>query len=550
MAIVGCVALAAASAAGVGVARGDAVVLADGHVDYAARLVAGQLRSQIKDGTQGAEPVVWRDPAGVQFELRAAAKTATADDPRYRFLGAAGSALWMIPQVQKAGVLWAGWNTEELTSADVDGPVTWTLESLQGPGAVAVFQTGPFGDPSVIFDSADGLPDRYAIPLGVHAHGNWAFSAPGRYQLTFRMDARRPSGEALADTQTLAVLVDPAAAGPGPASSRPSSSGPPSPGGPPSTGTADQPAPAGRAASPALRVAGARLHGRTLTFSARVGRAGRLGVTIERGRRVVARAKSRRVRQSAKPRTLRLRLSRAPAPGRTYRAIVRLRSGSASVARRATVRAPKARARAAGAMRGAAVRAPGPRARAAGAAKVTLADGHIDAGAARIVRGRLRSYVKDATGRQVIWRDPASVIVRVVDRAKVTLPAGMGFIGRKGQTVWMIPQVQKPGVIWAGWNTEEISSAQIRGGVAWTLRRVSGPGHVVLFQTGPFGQQDVLFDSGRRLPQRSTIPPGTHAHGNWAFTARGTYRMTFTMSATTRAGRHQTDTATLTYRVG
>jgi putative ABC transporter-associated repeat protein len=188
---------------------------------------------------------------------------------------------------------------------------------------------------------------------------------------------------------------------------------------------------------------------------------------------------------------------------------------------------------------------------AAGAnAQVVISDGHVDAGSARIVGGKLRSYVKDASRGRVVWRAPSTVVMRVVDRARRRLPAGMGFVGRRGQTVWMIPQVQRRGVIWAGWNTEEISRRQIRGGIGWQLRRVSGPGRVVLFQTGSFGDHDVLFNSGNQMPQRYTIPPGTHAHGNWAFTARGRYKMRYRMSIRTRSGKRQTANATLTFRVG
>jgi putative ABC transporter-associated repeat protein len=170
--------------------------------------------------------------------------------------------------------------------------------------------------------------------------------------------------------------------------------------------------------------------------------------------------------------------------------------------------------------------------------------------AARIVNGKLRSYVKDATGSGVVWRDPSTVVIRVVDNAKVRLPSGMGFVGRAGQTVWMIPQAQKRGIIWAGWNTEEISTRQIRGGVAWKLRSVRGPGRVVLFQSGSFGDEDVLFTSARRMPQTYTIAPGTHAHGNWAFTGKGTYKLRYTMSIRTRGGKRLRDAATLTFRVG
>jgi surface-anchored protein len=180
-----------------------AVTLSDGHVDYGVRLVDGQLRSQIKDSTQGS--VVWRDPADVTFSLGANALVALPADNSFAFVGPACSGAWLIPQVQKAGVLWAGWNTEEIPSGAVTGNVTWTLNAVSGPGNVALFQTSSFGSATQIFNSADGLPDRYAIPTGVHAHGNWAFTQPGTYQLTFTMAATDARGQALSDTRTLTV---------------------------------------------------------------------------------------------------------------------------------------------------------------------------------------------------------------------------------------------------------------------------------------------------------------------------------------------------------
>jgi surface-anchored protein len=79
---------------------------------------------------------------------------------------------------------------------------------------------------------------------------------------------------------------------------------------------------------------------------------------------------------------------------------------------------------------------------------------------------------------------------------------------------------------------------------------VQGPGRVAIFQTGSFGDSSVLFDSGRRLPQSTTIPVGTHAHGNWAFTQRGTYRLSYRLSARAAGGRTLSDDATLAIRVG
>lgn len=186
----------------------------------------------------------------------------------------------------------------------------------------------------------------------------------------------------------------------------------------------------------------------------------------------------------------------------------------------------------------------------AAAEAVTISSGHVDAVSARISGGKLHSLVKDGSRGGVVWRDPASVTIRVVPQAAVTLPSGLGFVGPRGSRAWMIPQVQRSGIVWAGWNTEEISSRAVRGGVRWTLRSVRGPGKVAIFQTGSFGASSVLFDSGRRLPQAITIPTGTHAHGNWAFTKRGTYRLGYRLSARTTSGRTLSDDATLTVRVG
>ena len=186
-------------------------------------------------------------------------------------------------------------------------------------------------------------------------------------------------------------------------------------------------------------------------------------------------------------------------------------------------------------------------------AAVMLRSGHADLGA-RIVGNSLQSQVKDATSRsgKVTWRDPSDVVVAVGSRARYKLPdrSNVRFLGKPGTRIWLIPQTQRSGVIWLGWNTESLTSRQVRGSVAWTLERVSGPGRAVVFQTGSFGAADVLFDSTRSRPGTRNVALGVHAHGNWAFTRAGTYKRRFRMSATSRAGRSLSDVSTLTVRVG
>ncbi len=185
-----------------------------------------------------------------------------------------------------------------------------------------------------------------------------------------------------------------------------------------------------------------------------------------------------------------------------------------------------------------------------GATSVVIADGHVDAPAVRLVGGRLGVAVRDGRTPTSVWRSPNTVVLRVTDRARATVPAGMGFIAPRGTTVWMVPQTQRAGVLWAGWSTETIRPAQIRGPIAWRLDRVTGPGRMVLFQTGSFGARRVLFTSAARMPQRRVIPAGVHQHGNWVFTRKGVYRLQFTVTATTAAGVRRAATTTFTYRVG
>lgn len=299
---------------------GAAVVLDDGHVDYGARIVAGELQSQVKDGTKTGAPV-WREPAEVLFSLGPQAQTTIPQGSKTGLLGPPGTTLWMIPQVQRPGVLWAGWNTEEIGPGQVNGQVSWRLDAVQGPGRVAIFQTGAFGQPDVIFDTADGLPDSRAIPLGTHAHGNWAFTQPGDYSLTFTMSAERAGGGITADTETLAVRVQGSAGGSDPGSG----------GGGPGGGAGP-----GTVAKPTLRLRAPRLRGRLLALNVKLGQPGAVAVTVRRGGRAVARTPARRV--GAGQRRLRFRLGRRLEPGR-YRLAVRARTGGEVLRRTVSVRA-------------------------------------------------------------------------------------------------------------------------------------------------------------------------------------------------------------------
>ncbi|MBN9177985.1 MAG: TIGR03773 family transporter-associated surface protein [Microbacterium sp.] len=186
-----------------------ATILSSGHIDYASRIVGGGLRSLVGDDSSGAK--VYRDPADVVLWLKPSARQQLPAG--YGAVGAAGQIVWQVPQTQNPNLIWVGWNTEALSGANAAGPVDWTLDAVAGPGRVTVYTSGVFGGvQSVVLD---GAGSSYRIPLGVHAHANWAFSEQGVYRLRMTQTVSLPSGERSSDTATVTVAVgdiDPAQA--------------------------------------------------------------------------------------------------------------------------------------------------------------------------------------------------------------------------------------------------------------------------------------------------------------------------------------------------
>lgn len=175
----------------------DAVVLSKGHTDALdVHYENGALTLKVKDDT--VSPAVVRDPADVTFQVLPTAETTVPDLPAFSFLGAPGSKIWMLPQVQDPALLWPGWNTGQLSSGVFAGDkVTISLVGVDGPGDVTLFDTNSLGVPNIKFRSNDGLPDRLDVPVHTHAHAGWVFSAQGMYTLKFQADATLTNGTRL-----------------------------------------------------------------------------------------------------------------------------------------------------------------------------------------------------------------------------------------------------------------------------------------------------------------------------------------------------------------
>ncbi|MFC7219504.1 TIGR03773 family transporter-associated surface protein [Streptomyces polyrhachis] len=196
--------------------------------------------------------------------------------------------------------------------------------------------------------------------------------------------------------------------------------------------------------------------------------------------------------------------------------------------------------------------APATRSTAVETDRTVLDEGHLDL-AARVVDGRMQIHLKDGTvAGRTTWREPSSVVLHVKPAAKRKIPANadFAFLGKSGDPLWLLDQVQQDGLLWPGWSTENIPAGQTRGGVEFSLTKVAGPGRCALFTYDGLSGAAVLFNSGDGLPDSLTVAQNTHAHGGWAFTREGTYRLTFRMSATLADGTRVSDTETVAFAVG
>lgn len=186
-----------------------------------------------------------------------------------------------------------------------------------------------------------------------------------------------------------------------------------------------------------------------------------------------------------------------------------------------------------------------------GGGEVVIEDGHVDIGP-RFVNGQWRIQIRHDSGDPPAWREVDEVVLKAGDSARMQVPTDsrFDFLGTPGNAVWLLPQVQRPGVLWPGWNTQDPQvAAEVKREVRWRWHSVTGPGRALLFLNGAFGEPQQLFDS-QKLPQESSVEVNTHVHGNWAFTAEGSYRIDMELSATLQDGRSVTDRRTLRIQVG
>lgn len=188
-----------------------------------------------------------------------------------------------------------------------------------------------------------------------------------------------------------------------------------------------------------------------------------------------------------------------------------------------------------------------------------LQAGHVDLGP-KYDGGHWRLLVHDDAARAdagatSVWRHPEETVLRVLDRARLTVPddPAYEFLGAEpGSSVWVVPQTQNTTVVWLGWNTQDPEVMKtIDRGVTLSLDGVQGPGTVTVYlQSGSFGEPQVLWDSRRAEVQPIWVDVNTHTHANWVFTAPGVYLLRLTATADLIDGGTAGDTQLIRFAVG
>ncbi|MGE3310056.1 MAG: choice-of-anchor M domain-containing protein [Limisphaerales bacterium] len=161
---------------------------------------------------------------------------------------------------------------------------------------------------------------------------------------------------------------------------------------------------------------------------------------------------------------------------------------------------------------------------------------HADAISVSYENGRLVLGSKaDVDGNLGVRLDPNLTAFNVEQSRKATIPNGpsYAFLGTPGSDVWIAPEPNPgAGALWPGFSTEGVPTGVLDGNqLTFRLDAVTGPGTLHIFQNSAFGEPVRLLTGTGTDFRTWTVPRGTHAHANWAFSASGHYLLTFIATA-------------------
>ena len=169
---------------------------------------------------------------------------------------------------------------------------------------------------------------------------------------------------------------------------------------------------------------------------------------------------------------------------------------------------------------------------------VEIARGHLDVRLTQASGEGGLTYglaVKDdslTNARTSALRTVGSTTLAVAPNARFVRPASLSdpsydVLGPVGTATYVLPETQNSDIVWPGLSTEGIDYAALPEGADLTLHLAQAPvgARVAFFQGGTFGAgAKVHFDSTKGDGVVHTTE-STHMHGNWVFSAPGTYRI-------------------------
>lgn len=188
-------ALLATSAAATAAAGEFEVVLDNGHIDaFTVRWVDEQLDLDLMEDVTGTD--VLHEPEDVLLVVKPEAAMTLPDPvpPGLAVVGDPGDTVYFLPQSQDPALIWPGWSTEQIPAGVFTDPLRIEVTEVDGPGDVFVYQTNAFGLPISVLGGGYQLPGTISPNARVHAHANWAFTAPGRYTLTVEASGTLAAG--------------------------------------------------------------------------------------------------------------------------------------------------------------------------------------------------------------------------------------------------------------------------------------------------------------------------------------------------------------------
>jgi surface-anchored protein len=170
---------------------------------------------------------------------------------------------------------------------------------------------------------------------------------------------------------------------------------------------------------------------------------------------------------------------------------------------------------------------------------VIFTTGHIDAIDIDYVYGALSLNIRNVESTPIDDDlSAAGAEFHALPDSRVTVPSNpaYAFLGSPGDSVWVLPQTLNQARLSPGWDTEDIPVGALVGDIVQlNVEAVTGPGRVIVYTVDPVGEPQVRLDSDNPLPAAIPIQRGVHTHGNWAFTAAGTYTVTFRATGTAAA---------------